>query len=153
MFSRKAKILKHTVARIMQKLPERMGFFAPKRSRILPLIGERIAPMIQPGRRRHPAREGFFTKYKLGVVGDQESKSQTDKLNENKDQYTEAERNAAKYPDIDQGCFAFFTFQTEYRDTDNAAARSPSTWTLIHPAPEAVLVAKIKQAKPAARNM
>ena len=100
-----------------------MGFFAPKRSQDPAAYRREDSADDTAGKKKAPCQEGFFTKYKLGVVGDQESKPQTDKLNENKDQYTEAERNAAKYPDIDQGCFAFFTFQTEYRDTDIAGCQ------------------------------
>ena len=52
-----------------------------------------------------------------------------------------------------RGVLLFLHFRQNIAIQIMLAARSPSTWTLIHPAPEAVLVAKIKQAKPAARNM
>ena len=38
-----------------ETFPVKIGFMAPKRSRILPLIGDRAAPRRHPGRSRQPA--------------------------------------------------------------------------------------------------
>lgn len=50
-----ANKLKQMVAIKIQLLPSKIGRFAPKRSKIFPLIGASIAPTKQPGNNKQPA--------------------------------------------------------------------------------------------------
>ena len=90
-------------------------------------MGERTAPMIQPGRRRHPARKASSPRTSCRIVGDQKSQSKADKLNKDKDQYTEAEGTQRNTRISIRGVSLFLHLRQNITIQIMLAARSPST--------------------------